>query len=202
MAPVPPNGVGKLVIDHLFSDSPWVNTFHVLSPGAVTIDEIDALAADILDIWISNLQPYLTSQDRLQGAHLYMSDGSTITEGTATADEPGLDGDPILPSGTACVISWTGAWHYRGGKPRTYLSGLTQPRLVGPHTFSGSFLGDLAGSAADFMNGISSLSGTYGSASLGVLLGAGPSAAGTFAPFTGVKVNPSVCSQRRRNNST
>jgi len=132
------------------------------------------------------------------------SDGTTIaSQVIATSTLVGTDTDTELAGGTAAVISWKGSWHYRGGKPRTYLPGLTVSALVDASTISGSWGTSLQTAAVNLITEVAAMSGSYGSSvSLGVLLGNNATSAGTFAPFTGAGINPSPCSQRRRNRST
>jgi hypothetical protein len=136
-----------------------------------------------------------------QTAQLDMSDGATILSVSDSATALiGSDGGTELMGGPCAVVSWLGSWHYRGGKPRTYVGGLTEGWVDGPSQLDAGHRASLTTAAVAAITLIAALSGSYGGVViLGALLGNSPTANGTFAPFTGAVVKDQVGSQRRRN---
>lgn len=197
----PPAGTAFVQVHHEFgTGAPWESTFKMLTTGAIVNGDVDQLCAAVCDAWIAQVQIYLNISDIVLGAAGQLWTGAEWLDGTATADAPGSGSGHALAVGTCCVASWTGSWHYRGGKPRTYISGISAERMSTSRDFDPSFLGDLASGMNAFADDVNALTpGNITTVALGVVLGRSHIAAGTFAPFTGVRMNPIAASQRRRN---
>ena len=204
----PPAQVARVTLSGTFVDTTWANIFHLFAAGMDVSDVgqmtdflTDLIAAfessEFYDAQSNELGVTVCKGVFSDGTDLYSQeiDGSPIFAGTD-------DGGP-WSGGVAALVNWHGAWHYRGGKPRTYLPGLTEGWADAPGLLDGSHVASLAAAASALMVDIAAMSGSYGSAvSLGVLLGNSATEAGTFAPFTGVSVQSRPCSQRRRNRPT
>ena len=201
----PPDGVGRLTFSGTFDGvSKWANVFHVYAAGidAGNPTEVADLLADLTDAFASGL--FYAGQAGDFGSDLQtldVSDGTTghVAMGTSTS-LIGSDGSGDVIGGAAAVVSWLGDWHYRGGKPRTYVGGLTKDWMATPVLLDAGHISSLHDAALATLTLIQALSGSYGSAvSLGALLGNTPTSPGTFAPFSGARVRQQVGSQRRRN---
>jgi len=199
---IPPAGVGRLTLEGTDATANWANVFHVYAPGNILTDpRVAGLAQDIGLLFETNLF-YANCSGGLgvAKATLAMSDGSTIVVGESALGFSGTDTGTPMPGAVSCVISWLGAWHYRGGKPRTYLPGLTTSWLNSPTQLDGGLLASQTLNALNTMTSIDAYSASdVPSLSLGVLLGNTPTSPGTFAPFTGVLCRQQIGSQRRRN---
>lgn len=204
----PPDGVCRLSLT-FESDgvSRAVNVYHLYAAG---IDAGDpAQVTDLLDDVVNAFQSSLIYAGQIAdfgctGTHIDVSDGTGIhsADGTA-AGLVGTDSGDHVTGGIAVVISWLGDWHYRGGKPRTYIGGLSTTWMNTPVLLDGSHCADLQAAAVGLLDLIRSLSGSYGSAvSLGALLGNTAGSAGTFAPYAGARVRQTPASQRRRNHAS
>ena len=199
---VPPADVGRLTISGTFESSHWANVFHLYLPGnTLDPDSISTLLEAINDGMTTSLFYAAQANDfAAELMKLDLSDGSTITSGEIPCTLAGTDSSAHVFGASAVVISWLGSWHYRGGKPRTYVGGLTEGWLNEPTVLDSGHVASLQAAAVDTLEGIDGLSTANApSVSLGVLLGNNATSAGTFAPFTGARVNNYVGSQRRRN---
>ena len=202
---VPPADVCRLALSGTVqTHSRFANTFHLYAAGADVSSPtiLASLLSDVVSAFASAEFYDAQSDDcGVNKAQLVGSDGTDLysveQDGLSLA---GTDTDANINAGTAVVVSWKGAWHYRGGKPRTYLPGLTTGWITDAVTLDSGRTASLLDAAVALLEAISALSGSYGSAvSLGVLLGNSPTSHGTFAPFQDVTVLDRPASQRRRN---
>ena len=201
---VPPADVSRIDVNYTYELAQCTNVFHLYTPGGST-DPVDLLALlgafvsdGVLDI-ITNMSTAL----QVTTARLAYSDGAavTIVEGGFSSIHGNHSAD-VLPASDCCIISWLGAWAYRGGKPRTYVPGLTTDRLASTQSLDLSFCASQAAQAIGMISDVSAIPGThpaYPVVTLGALLGNTTISAGTFAPFTGAVVRPQIGEQRRRN---
>lgn len=187
--------------------SKWANVFHLYVPGSTASDltEMTELVQDTGDSFESSL--FYAGQIADFGCdllHLEASDGTNIfSYDYSPAALVGTDTGDHVTGGICAVVSWQGAWHYRGGKPRTYVGGLSSTWMNTPVLLDSGHCADLQSAAVGLITQIGAQSGSYGSAVvLGVLLGNTASSAGTFAPFSGARVTQQVGSQRRRNHAS
>jgi len=199
---LPPADVARVTISGTFDASHWANVFH-LSLNGNTLDEttFGGFLSDLQEIFTTQLF-YAACSTSFGGTliHGELSDGTAIIGGDSAAAIVGSDSDEIAPGGIAMVVSWLGSWHYRGGKPRTYVGGATTAWFDGPTLFNGGVVASLQAAAINVIETIGAYTSTnVPVAVLGALLGNSPTAHGTFAPFTGALVRNQVGSQRRRN---
>lgn len=200
----PPSGVCRVSFSGTYEASHWANVFHVYCPtmDPTSLTQCVDLLTAIENVFVTDLFYALCASDfAATYAQLDASDGAGITSvnDVPTGMAGSADGSHA-PGGTAMVVSWLGGWHYRGGKPRTYVGGLISEYIVEPTQFDGGPVGDMQSAANDVITSIAALSGTYGAVVImGALLGNSPTSAGTFAPYTGALVRNQIGSQRRRN---
>lgn len=204
----PPAGVIRLTISGTYDgSSKWANVFHLNAPSAdvSSSTQLHQLADDVEDAF-DNAGLYDGSKDSF-GANLMRlvaSDGANLFNWEQVVTTlSGTDTNEYIAGGSAAVISWKGAWHYRGGKPRTYIGGLTDEWFLHPYQLNGAYTVPLQTAAFDLITNIGELDGAYGNdVELGVLIGNTAAAAGVFHPFTGAQVTQQVGSQRRRNRAS
>jgi len=202
---VPPAGVGRLSFSGTYQGTHWANVFHLYVPSLDPTSgaEMTDLVNDVVGVFSDQLF-YAASKDDFAAdlARYVASDGTALfsTEQAVTTLVGTDSGGTHLAGGTAVVVSWLGSWHYRGGKPLTYVGGLGSEWIVEPGALDGTRSASLRDAALAVIDHISALTGSYGSVvTLGALLGNTAASAGTFAPFTGAKTDSRPCSQRRRN---
>lgn len=185
-----------------FESTKFANVFHMDLPGN-TLDEtsLGGFLDDMQALFATNLFYAVCSTSLgVTLAKGELSSGGSIIGGSSAAIITGSDASQELNGGTSIVVSWLGGWHYRGGKPRTYIPGGTTSWLDTPDTFSAGVIADQQAAAIDVINAINVYStGSVPVAVLGALLGNNASSSGTFAPFVGALVRNQPGSQRRRN---
>ena len=199
-----PSGVGRLSLRG-FSDgvSEFVNVYHVKS---TTIDPDDVeQCLELLDDLVSAFDGSafydgMIADAGVVNARLLMSNGTTaISVEQAVSTLNGADTGEHVDGSSACVISWRGSWSYRGGKPRTYLPGLSDEWFASPIQLDATHVVAQRTAALALIANVSALTGSYGSdVSLGALLGNTSSSAGTFSPFLTALVTQQIGHQRRR----
>jgi hypothetical protein len=200
---VPPDGVCRVDIMSTFVDAECVNVLHFLvTPTPAADPDGLALLSAIVTKFGNDLLPPMSNGLQVTSARMASSDGtSTVTiEGGFSSIGGAHDGTPIAAS-SAAVISWQGVWDYRGGKPRTYLPGLTADRLFSPQKMELSFAASLAADAVSFIESIASIPTilpAFSTVTVGALLGNTVAAAGSFAPYSGATVRQTLGSQRGR----
>ena len=201
---IPPAGIVRLALSGTYQATRWANIFHVYVPSLDPSSgaEVTDLSNDLQDAFTSSLFYDAQANDfALNAAALTCSDGSALfgyefpwsIEGTD-------DSGGHINGGTAVCVSWQGSWHYRGGKPRNYIGGLTDAWVVEPSVLEPGRVTSLRNAALALIANIAALSGSYGSVVvLGALIGNTASSPGTFAPYSGAVVQDTPRSQRRRN---
>lgn len=205
MPPLPPiQNVVKAVVGFTAQSIPCVNVFHIHYGGlSPTPPQANQIAQNVHSAWsqafIALLDPIVTL-NRVDVADLSNPLAST---GSYVANIPGAAGGTYLPNNVAIVGSWSISNRYRGGKPRTYITGLNHEQMQDannwlPTTVSG-FQTAFAGFRVN-INGFATPAGV-GPFTLGVVHYRQHNAAlatPTFDAFQSVVVRPGVRSQRGR----
>lgn len=180
----------------------WTNIFYVLAsgnPASPTI--ITEMAAAFYTVCHTRLAP--NTIDTLTSVLCIDNTGASDTAVVYTeSTEGGLGGTPYPVSVAAC-LSWQIASRYRGGKPRTYISGLTSAvsTTPGSNVLSTSTQTAMSTAGTDMLADVAALS----TGSLGWTLGTISYRTGgaerpepPFVAYTGCIVHPRLDSQRRR----
>lgn len=200
----PPADTCRIDVNYTYELAECTTVHRIYIPGGSS-DPVDLLAllGAFVGIGIANLIELMSAALVVNTARLDYSDGTSsviVMGGFSTI--AGTHGGGVLPASDAAVISWLGGWNYRGGKPRTYLPGLTQDRLASTQSLDLGFTASLAARAIDTLSewaAIPSAHPAFPVVTPGVLLGNTVASPGTFAPFTGCVVRPQIGEQRRRN---
>lgn len=201
---LPPADVSRIDVNYTYELAECTNVFHLYTPGGST-DPVDLLA--LLGAFVSDgvleLITNMSTALQVTTARISYSDGSAaiVVEGGFSSINGDHEAD-VLPASDCCVVSWLGGWSYRGGKPRTYVPGLTVDRLSSTQSLDLGFCSSQASQAIAMIAAVAAIPGShpaYPSVALGALLGNTVSSAGTFAPYTGAVVRPQIGEQRRRN---
>jgi hypothetical protein len=110
-----------------------VNLWHLQYPsGAFTATELVAVANGAMTWWGTHFKPLQNSSWQLVNVQANALDGSGVFGVSTVAPVVGSVVQPTLPPQCALCLSWVGAPSYRGGKPRTYMMGLSQTDILAP----------------------------------------------------------------------
>lgn len=125
--PTPATRQCKLVYSGEYDSAPWANVMWLFLSGSgeITVSELNDLASACSEAYADNFLPHLSTNLELQETQVVLYASGEPIEGLAGSGGFGLiSAGTVLPASTAACISWQIAPHYRGGHPRTYLSGL------------------------------------------------------------------------------
>jgi hypothetical protein len=106
---------------HVKTDDPGITT-----PAGVT-DMLNAFKAAITSSALLTALSSALSVTQYQGVVQLTAD--TAVESTVTSTQVGGASGATLPASACVVLSWLSPAYWRGGKPRTYLSGIPSADL-------------------------------------------------------------------------
>lgn len=134
--PLPPlpKGVIRIRLEHTTGGKPWgVNwTLDMGTSVTPTVAELNTLAAAVESEWKTEYLPALSTATSYFQTIAEWHDGlGNITVGSSASGAVGTDSSASLPNSVCFILGYHIAAGYRGGKPRTYLSGMTQHLLSG-----------------------------------------------------------------------
>lgn len=127
-----PKGIIRIRLSHTSNGKPWgVNwTVNMGSGVTPTVAQLNSLSASIETEWKTEYLPALSTVTSYLETVAEWHDGSgNIIVGSASSPAIGGDGGGVLPLSCCFVLGYRIAAGYRGGKPRSYLSGMTQHLL-------------------------------------------------------------------------
>lgn len=200
--PPVPQGMRVDILGNIAS-APILNRFHVEYTGSppATAD-LHNTALLIGDSWGTNFLPLLAQDYTFLS--VTCTDLSSITGavGVETFSGVGAVTTDVSSNNVAIVLSWKAATRYRGGHPRSYISGVPAAASQGPLFWSPATANSFATSAAKFLTDVNAAgAGVGGSTSLVCIHYFRHHAflsPPTLEPITGVTVNTKKRSQRRR----
>ena len=133
------------------NDSPWANVFWVRNGNAQIPSpaDFDAMTLAMTQAYISHFIPLLSSQLHVSDvkALYYGPDGADLAAEVGST-QVGSDAASSLPASVALAVGWAVQQHYKGGHPRTYLSGIPSSKVSTSRHFTQAFV-DSAVSAAN-----------------------------------------------------
>lgn len=181
----------------------FANVFHVFVPGGGELDTEERL--ELLDDLVSafdgsGFYDGMIADAEVNNARLMMSDGEVLSPvEQAVTTLAGTDEGEHVTGAAACVISWKGGWSYRGGKPRTYLPGLSDEWFASPIQLDATRVVAQRAAALELIANIEALTGAYGDdVRLGALIGNTSTFEGVFYRFTSALVTQQIGTIRRR----
>lgn len=136
------------------------NIMYVSYPDAdPAASDLVTLAGQIRAAWGTHIMPLVHADVSLTQTVLTRIDGTEVQGIDTTAVAGGNGTTSLMPPHVAACISWHINRAYRGGHPRTYLSGMTQGDLVGSgwNLLTTSYAGTLATAAAAFVTAVNAL---------------------------------------------
>ena len=203
----PDNSV-RVAIAQTVATKPAVNVFHAQLTTSSSIIQAD------LDTWLTAFaaafKTAFVAHQSTQVAYvtatgtLYTPGGGVLQSSSAMTGN-GTNGGTGTQDASACKnVSWQTTVYWRGGKPRTYLGGVTTTDLAASSwtSLSASEITSLTTQGNSFRTAVNALTaGTITGTTFGfVSFSSGNVARGTplFFPITGSKVHPKMGTQRRR----
>lgn len=169
--------------------------------GTGSVADLDDTSADIVGGFVSNVLPMLYVGTVCTGGRIQYSDGSSVVEGSSTADEFGTVGGSGLPINVALVTSWKIPSFYRGGKPRSYWGRMPASAQLTSRLWDDAYLGDFETGIQAWADDVNTMTHGFSTITLGVWhkVRAGvPLDPWEFDPIVGSAMQRRVCSQRRR----
>jgi len=160
LRPDPPSRCCRLVFSGHYGGAPWANVMwlYLTGSGEITSADLDDLAdgcyQQYRDYLLINQHEFSELQDTK--VTLY-SDGDAFNGNKSSSDTGSASrGDP-LPSNVALCISWRIAPSYRGGHPRTYISGIPEGGTASVNSFEATYLTSWIARAEQFHVNVESL---------------------------------------------
>lgn len=160
--PDPPSRSVRLVFSGHYGGAPWSNVMWLFLSGSgeITTSELNALAAECRAKYAARFMVWLRNTAELQSTTCELFSAGDSLIGIDSTIVPGSHSTGVaLPSNVACCVSWRIAVSYRGGHPRSYLSGLSQDQTAAVNTWSTGFLDVLRPAAASFHTDLESITG-------------------------------------------
>ncbi len=209
-----PKGIIRIRLVHTTSGKGWgVNwTVNMGSSVTPTVAQLNSFAAAIETEWKAEYLPALTIGTSYLETVAEWHDGvGNALIGSASSSAVGTDTNPFLPLSCCVVFSYRIAASYRGGKPRSYISGLAQHVLgASPNVWATTLIAAFNTALAHSMTTINGLTVGGAACTWGEIsyfedaaerAGTPPPVLRTvplFRAFTGAVAKPSVGHQRRR----
>lgn len=204
--PRPPAGVARVAVTGHNYGSTWANVFWLLLTGYEAADGADMvdLATDFAGAYRTRFQALKGDDDQATECQVVLYKSGSEVVSSVSGAWSGSDSSAPMASGSAAVISWGIDGYWRGGKPRTYLSGMSVDRLAAADQFLGSFVTALTNAGAGFLGDVNGFSGSgFTTVTLGTLSrmsGGVPRTPPIFFPFFTAQGRAGIGSMRRRNN--
>lgn len=201
-----PDNTVRVAISGVRGTPAWANVFWCSLSTGGTIVQAD------LDSWTNSFQAaYKTNFAPVQGNSVHYSQamatlfqpGGAVLHSVVSMTGAGTEAGAELPENAAAkVVSWLSSVYWRGGKPRTYLSGLVEADIVSSVGLTATAITNLKTAAAGFRTAVNALStGTISGTALGFVSfrsGNADRVPPVFFPFTGSTAHTRLGTQRRR----
>lgn len=206
--PRPPAGIVRVAVSGHHDTSQWTNVFwcqvtnYDLADGA----DVSDMAHQIYDAFLARLLDWTSNSNHLNTVQcvLYQTSGEIM--GSWSADDVGGASGSYQVGAVSIILSWGTTAFWRGGKPRTYLSGIPDSAIATATTFSSGYVAAVQTAAALFLSDVDAITTTnIDTVTLGFLSrlsGGAPRTPGVFFPYMTVFVRTNPGSIRRRNEYT
>lgn len=201
----PDNSV-RIAISGTASSINWANVFHaqLTTSGSIAQADLDTWTTAFANQFKTSFAPRQTSlvNYTLAKATLYTPGGGQLSSSSAMTGAGTNAGATVQDQSAAEVISWLTTVYWRGGKPRTYLNGVTSVDMSGSANLSATAISNLTTAATGFRTAINALTAaSITGTTLGFVSfssGNAPRVPAVFFAFTGARVHTRLGSQRRR----
>lgn len=200
--------VVRVQLSGAYYTSTWANVFHVHYAGsAPTATTLTTFVNSFVTTYVTNLGSLIASAVTITLAKATDLTSDTgifveVPQATAGTHTPAA----ALTSNVALVVSWAINKRYRGGHPRTYLTGQDGALTSNSRTWTAAFQTTAQTQGNAFLTAVNAMTaGSFGPYTLGSVnywvYGAHPPqlrGSGVFYPFQSATVHPRVDTQRRR----
>jgi hypothetical protein len=141
-----------------------VNRYNYRYGGsAPTATACYTVAQDVNAAWVSYMKPVLSNEFYLQRVDVTDLGSATGATNYYGVSQGGAATGPVLPPNDCAVIQHHIGRRFRGGHPRTYLSGLQESDVTNDGHYGPGIGGILLGAFQQFVNAIAALNvGTLG----------------------------------------
>lgn len=133
MAALPPVvGVARVAVSGTNHDQPWANVFHVkIGTGfAMSSAGVTTFATAFANAYTTALYPIMSQQCGARECTVIQLESDTAPSASVAVTGAGAVTGDIAPLSTAKLLKWNISRRYRGGHPRTYLSGVPENDLA------------------------------------------------------------------------
>jgi hypothetical protein len=204
MPPLPNVNAVKVVLSHSVTGTTreWVNILH-LDYGASPPDQsqIDALATAFDADYDIAFTDFCHVSDVHESSKYEDLSSDTGVIAFTNPTSPGGSTGTLAPLNICAVGSWQIQRRYRGGKPRSYLSALTEAQAPGPNKLDTTFQTNWSNALGTFLTAWTNktVSGiTYSLACVSYRNGNAARVTPLVEDVIGVIVQPFIRTQRRR----
>jgi hypothetical protein len=198
----------RVAIAGTYAGPSWANVFHfqLTTSSSIVQSDLDAWLVLVANQFKTSFAPrqhssisYGTGQ-----ATLYTPGGGVLQSQTTMSGAGTSGGTLVQDAATAKIISWLTTVYWRGGKPRTYLTGLSTGDIQGgtSNRLTTTEQTNLQTAGNGFRTACNAFtSGTITGTQLGFVsfsTGNTPRSPAVFFPITGAKAHLRLGTQRRR----
>jgi hypothetical protein len=201
----PDNSV-RIAISGNWNSKPWANVFHcqLTTSGSISQADLDTWTVAFANQYKTSFAPRMQTAVNysLATATLYTPGGGVLSSQQTMTGNGSNGGTAVTDNAAAKCISWLSTVFWRGGKPRTYITGPTTGDITAGTQISAAEITALTTAATGFRTAINALTAT---SITGTVLGFVSFFTGNtlrtppvFYSFTGAKVHTRLATQRRR----
>jgi hypothetical protein len=159
--PALPNvpNVAKIQLRSTLGDDTNIqNTFHASFTGSPTPADANAWALAVVNSWVSEIAPLVTSAFVLNDCIVTDLTSATGAVGSDIANHAGTNAAASTPAAVAMVIRYEISRRYRGGHPRVYLAGLPFSDVTGENQWTTASINSMEAAWTLFMTAASAYS--------------------------------------------
>lgn len=202
--PIPP-GVARVAISGTTMTHKWVMVFYLqITGGTVTVNDLQSVANEIDSLYNSNINPLVPStvtMTDIKVVYVPSVGNEVVFEGNYS--RTGIGAGTQVADASACfVVNWHISAYYRGGHPRTYMTGVTTTEITNGSDLSSTATTAVSGGWNAFRNALNAFTTTNISTivmgTLSFQSGNVWRATPLFRAYTSVSTRSKLGSQRRR----
>ncbi len=159
--PDPPDHSVRIAIEGTFEAATWANVLWVRNGGASTpsTGSLQAICQEFNAQYAAKFLPLLSTNLHMhQVEALYYGPGGDVFGAVVGSGSSGQSSGSVMPANVACCISWKVRQRYRGGHPRTYLSGIPADVVTSATDFLPAFADAVRVAADQFHAAINAFS--------------------------------------------
>jgi hypothetical protein len=201
---IPPT-FAKCVVSGTTQGHRWAQVFYLALTGSgVTSTDLESLCDSIKAAWTTSIAPQLEQTCILTGVQItYIpSAGNEVIGVKAYSQAGGISTGPIQDAGASAVVSWKIGAYYRGGHPRSYVTGVPAAKVTTGSALTSAYVTSLTAAWEAFRVALNTMTATHvTSVIMGTISFARDKAwrvTPLFFPYQSVLVSPTLGSQRRR----